>query len=211
MAAAASSTRRRVAAVVLAAGESRRFGSPKPLARLEGRTFVHRASRLALDARLAPVVVVVGHEAAAVRAALDGMPVRVVDNPRYRDGQSTSMQAGLAALPADTHAVAFVPVDQPWLTPGVLEVLVARLAGTARAVVPVVRGGRRAPVVFHHDAFPLLCRVTGDVGGRAVLDALGEGLVEVAFDDEGPFRDVDTPADLAGSHAGPAGAPGNPS
>jgi molybdenum cofactor cytidylyltransferase len=200
-----------VAAVVLAAGESRRFGSPKPLARLGGRTLVERAARLALDARLSPVVVVVGHEAAAVRAALDGMPVLIADNPNYRDGQSTSMHAGLAAVPPGTEAAVFVPVDQPWLRPDVLDALVARLTGPARAVVPVVGGGRRSPVVFHRDAFPLLRRVTGDVGGRAVLDGLGEGLVEVAFDDDAPFRDVDTRADLSGGLTGPAGGSGDPS
>jgi molybdenum cofactor cytidylyltransferase len=200
-----------VAAVVLAAGESRRFGSPKPLARLEGRTLVNRAARLALDARLSPVVVVIGHAAAAVRAALDGLPVAIVDNPHYRDGQSTSMQAGLAALPPDTEAAAFVPADQPWLTPDVLDVLVSRLTGPARAAVPVVRGGRRSPIVFHRDVFPLLSHVTGDVGGRAVLDRLGEGLVEVAFDDDAPFRDVDTPADLSGTLTGPAGGSGDSS
>jgi len=194
----------RVAGVVLAAGESRRFGSPKALATVGGRALVERAVRLAHRAGLSPVVVVVGHEAEAVRTALAGVRVDVVTNPRYRDGQSTSLHAGLDALPGDVEAAVFIPVDQPWLTPGVLAALRARLEGAARAVVPVARGQRRAPVVFHRDVFPLLRSIEGDVGGRAVFDRLGAGLVEVPFEDEAPFRDVDTPADLDAGPEQPA-------
>jgi molybdenum cofactor cytidylyltransferase len=186
----------RVAGVVLAAGESRRFGSAKALASVGGRTLVERAAGLALRAGLSPVVVVVGHDAEALRAVLAGAPVDVVTNPRYRDGQSTSLQAGLDALPGDVEAALFMPVDQPWLTPGILAALLARLDGTARAVVPLAGGQRRPPAVFHRSVFPLLREIEGDVGGRAVFGRLGGDLVEVAFDDEGPFRDVDAPADL---------------
>lgn len=182
------------AAVVLAAGGSRRFGDgPKQLARWRGETLVHRTARRALEAGCGPVIVVVGDHGAEVAEAVTDLPVRVRENGRWAEGQSTSVRAGLAGVPPEAPGVLFLPCDQPLLTEAVLRrLLAAATEGEPDAVVPVIDGGRRAPVYFGRRAFAALETLTGDTGGRRVLGEL-EDVREVPFDDPDPFRDVDTP------------------
>ena len=86
----------RVSAVLLAAGQSRRMGADnKLLLPIDGEPVVRRTARQLLGAGLEEVVVVLGHEADSVSGALDGLAVRAVVNPDYRDGQMTSVRAGL--------------------------------------------------------------------------------------------------------------------
>ena len=101
-----------VAGLVLAAGSSRRMGRNKLLLDVDGEPMLRRAVRRALAADLRPVVVVVGHDAAAVRKKLTGLDCRSVTNPHYRRGMNRSLWAGLAALPADTAAVVVLLGDK---------------------------------------------------------------------------------------------------
>ena len=111
-----------------------------------------------------PVVVVLGCQAEACRAALgdpsisSGLgPVQVVVNPDWAQGQSTSLQAGLAALPENVGAVLFHLADQPGVTPTVLDALVARHAATLAPVVwPEYEGRRGNPILFDRVRFPEL-------------------------------------------------------
>src|SRR5262249_2307971 len=93
---------RRVAGVVLAAGRSTRMGGPNELlAEIGGRPLVRIAVEGALASTAKPVVVVTGHQREQVEAALKGLPVTLVHNPDYAQGLSTSLKAGIAALPAE--------------------------------------------------------------------------------------------------------------
>jgi molybdenum cofactor cytidylyltransferase len=92
-----------------------RLGQPKQLLRYQGRTLLRHAAATGLAAGLDPLVVVIGAEAEAMRRELAGLPGIVVENPRYAEGQSTSLRAGLAALPADAAAVVTLLVDMPGL------------------------------------------------------------------------------------------------
>lgn len=188
-----------VAAVVLAAGGSARFGSDlKQLARFDGETLVHRAARTALEAGLAPVLVVVGCRGEAVAAAVADLPVTVVQSAEWAEGQSRSVTAGLAALPAETEAAIFVPCDQPRLDAATLERIAATFRDTrAPAVVPVFEGRRGSPVLFARALFGELTRITGDEGGRQVLSRHAGKIAQVELEREEPLLDVDTPEDLA--------------
>ncbi len=86
------------AGIILAAGESTRFGAPKQLLDWKGKPFVRQVAETALQAGLWPVVVVTGFCAADVESALDGLPVEIVHNPEYPQGQSTSIRAGIQPL-----------------------------------------------------------------------------------------------------------------
>ena len=88
----------RVAALILAAGASSRMGQPKQLLDWDGRPLVRAAADVALAAKLDPLVVVVGYAQAQVEQALAGLPLRLVANPDYAAGQSTSLRAGIEAL-----------------------------------------------------------------------------------------------------------------
>jgi molybdenum cofactor cytidylyltransferase len=193
--------RSRVALVVLAAGESRRFGRLKQLLPWgDGGTLLSHALDVALASRARPVLVVLGCRAEDCRAVLDNCPATVVVNPTWEQGQSTSVRAGLAALPENVGAVVFHLADLPGVTPAVIEALMARHEATLAPVVwPEYAGRRGNPVLLDRDTFPALQGLTGDVGARPVIMAHARvGDVErVAVDEPGVLLDVDSPQDLA--------------
>lgn len=182
-----------VSAVVLAAGASRRFGAPKLLASLAGRALIRRTVENTLAAGIEPVVVVLGREADAVRQALDGLPARFVENPRFAEGMSGSIRAGIAALPAGTRAALIVLGDQPTVGPAIFDRLVrAYHVGDRPVVVPVYAGIRGNPVLFDAALFPMLLRLEGDRGARGILETMPERIAAVHFP-FAPPEDVDTP------------------
>jgi molybdenum cofactor cytidylyltransferase len=188
----------RVAAVVLAAGGSTRYGSPKQLLPWRGGTLLGHVVDAALASQAERVVVVLGNQADACRAALGDRPVQVVVNPDWAQGQSTSVRAGLAALPDSVSAALFPLVDQPGISPAVIDALIERHRATLAPVVwPAYEGRRGNPVLFDRAAFPELMRLAGDTGGRAVLEAYAERAERVPVSDPGVVFDIDTPDDYA--------------
>jgi molybdenum cofactor cytidylyltransferase len=190
-----------IAAVVLAAGTSSRMGRQKLLLPVgDGRPLVRVSVERVLAAGLEDVVVVVGADADAVGAALAGLPVRTVRNPRFAEGQSTSLRTGVDALHPETEAAVVALADQPLPDPD----LVRRLAAAFRRegkpiVVPRYRDGRGNPVLFAASLFDELRAVTGDQGGRGVVARDPGRVTEVVVDAPMP-RDLDTPADYEARH-----------
>ena len=188
-----------VSGIVLAAGVSTRMGGavPKQLLELEGEPLVRRVAKAALASRLAEVVVVLGHRAPSVADALAGLEVRTVVNPDFRQGQSTSVRAGLAAISSDARAVVVMPADQPLLSPALIDRLLDAFAASAgRIVLPVCRGRRGAPVLFDRSLFFELEKLEGDTGGRAVLPRYRQEVHELRVEDPLELADVDTEEDL---------------
>ncbi|MEW6566958.1 MAG: selenium cofactor biosynthesis protein YqeC [Chloroflexota bacterium] len=185
----------RVAGVILAAGSSQRLSSPKQLVTWRGRPLVWHAVRAAIEGGLAPIVVVLGAEAEAVGAAVSEEGVRVVHNPAWESGQSTSLRAGLAAVEATSEAVVFLLADMPRVDGHLVRALVGAHRRTMTPVVAPRAGGRWAnPVLFDRAVFPALAAVEGDRGGRALYGRYP--VLGVDWSDE-ILLDVDTPEDLA--------------
>jgi molybdenum cofactor cytidylyltransferase len=182
-----------IAAIILAAGASSRMGRPKQLLDWGGRPLVRVAAEQALAARLDEVIVVVGGAGDAVEAALAGLPLRVIDNPAYAEGQSTSLRAGVAALGPTVAAAVVMLGDQPFVTAAIVERLIAEWRATGTPIVaPSFRGRRGNPVLFARAIFPELLAVAGDQGARAILAAHAADLRLVRFDDDRPLADIDT-------------------
>lgn len=191
-----------IAGVILAAGAGTRFGGAKQLARWQHRSLVCCAVELALAAGLEPVVVVTGYRGEAVQAAVarcrGKRPVQVVFNPAWAEGQSTSLRAGLSALPAAVEAALFLVADQPALTLTVVEALLATYrAGHALIVAPASQGRQGNPVLFDHALFAELMAVTGDQGGRGVIARYRDRLALVEVNDPVVLYDVDRVEDLS--------------
>jgi molybdenum cofactor cytidylyltransferase len=188
----------RIAGVLLAAGTSSRFGEDnKLLSTVDGDPLVRHAARTLLAASVAPVVVVVGHEADRVIDALDGLDVDFVRNDDYRDGQSTSVRAGIRTVTdRDADAAVVALGDMPFVDPGTVRTLVAAYeAGVGDALAAAHGGERGNPVLFDRRFFDALTRVDGDVGGRRILlESDRSACVEVP--DSGVRRDIDEPEDL---------------
>lgn len=190
---------RRIGAVVLAAGRGSRMGGPvKQLATIGGVPLVRRAAEAAVASRAAPVVVVTGHAAADVGAALTGLDVTVVHNPDYAEGLSTSLRTGLSALPEDVEAAVVVLADMPGIDAKAIDRVIAGYDPAAGAlVVMATAGGRRGnPVLWSRRFFPELSAITGDTGGRQIIAGVPEAVVEVELG-EAAAIDVDTPEALA--------------
>lgn len=189
----------RVAAIVLAAGGSSRFGSAKQLAPWGSATMLERVVDTALASQAEPVVVVLGAAANDCRRVLGQRPVQVVVNPEWAVGQSSSMQAGLAALPGNISAALFLLTDQPEISPAVIDAVIARHQRTLAPVVwPEFEGQRGNPALFDQTLFAELNAVTGDTGGRPVLQAHRANAERVAVAERGILLDIDRPEDLAG-------------
>jgi molybdenum cofactor cytidylyltransferase len=182
--------------IVLAAGQSRRLGQPKQLLVLDGRSLISHVVECCLASRLDDVLVVVGHEAAAVRHALTGLDVFFVVNDRHEEGQSTSLIAGIAAA-GGAGAVVVVLADQPGIDGAAIDRLIeARQGG---ATLGMARYGERRghPVLFGHEVFDELRCITGDQGGRDVLRRHGDDVVLVDGGSDQVPVDVDTAEDYA--------------
>ncbi|OGO39985.1 MAG: hypothetical protein A2Z04_04215, partial [Chloroflexi bacterium RBG_16_57_9] len=166
---------RRITAVVLAAGGSRRFGRPKQLLDWCGQPMIAHVVDKVVEcvssgAGVTEIVVVVGHAAAAVGEALRGRPVRIVFNPDWAQGQSTSMRVGLKALGPEIGAALFILADQPGLTPAIIARIIQRYRETlAPIILPTFQGRRGNPVLFDRSLFDELMAIEGDQGGRTLF------------------------------------------
>jgi len=186
----------RVAGVILAAGASRRMGKNKMLLELAGETLVRRAAKRALGAGLAPVVVVIGHEAARLRAELKDLSLELVVNPDYTGPTSGSLHRGLNTLGADVDAVVVVLGDMVHVTVDSLALLVAAARGTAAPLVVSRYGDVTAPpLLFRRTLFGELLAWTGEGCGKAVVQAHKHEAMYVDRP-EALLVDVDTPEDF---------------
>jgi molybdenum cofactor cytidylyltransferase len=200
---------RRTAAIMLAAGRSTRMGGPnKLLASIAGKPLVRIAVEQALASRAEPVVVVTGHERGSVEAALSDLNVRLVHNPDYALGLSTSLKAGLGAVPDDVDSAIVCLGDMPQVTTALIDRLIATFdpKRNALVVVPTIGGKRGNPVVWSRQFFPDLMRLDGDVGARHLIGANADVVAEVSFEDAGALIDVDTPEALVAVRADMEGA-----
>ncbi|HEV2955494.1 MAG TPA: molybdopterin-binding/glycosyltransferase family 2 protein [Xanthobacteraceae bacterium] len=187
---------RRVAGLVLAAGRSTRMGGPnKLLAEIGGKPLARIVTEQALASRAAPVVVVTGHERAKVEAALAGLRVRFVHNPDYAAGLSTSLKAGLAALPPESDGAIVCLGDMPQVTAALIDRMLDAFdpARGALVVVPTIEGKRGNPVVWSRRFFPDLMALEGDVGARHLIGTHADAVAEVPVEDSAALTDVDTP------------------
>ena len=189
-----------IPAIVLAAGQSARMGRPKPLLPIgSGETFLTRVVRTLSHAEVEDIVVVAGHQAEAVLAALDGTRItaRFVINPDYEKGQLTSLLTGLRVIDHPGVVAAIVTlVDVPLVTVETVRAVVARYRSTGAPIVRPVHGQRHGhPVIIDRSLFDSLRAADRSAGPKAVIRAYASSAGDVEVNDEGAFRDIDTPTE----------------
>lgn len=190
---AAASAPRHVGAIVLAAGRASRMGGPHKLLETwrELPIIGHVVDAIA-KAGLPPPLVVLGHDAEAVRAAVGERPARFVVAQDWADGMGRSLAAGIAAAPPEWDAAMLFLADMPRVEPW----LIQQLAVTpGQIVLPVWDGRRGHPVRWPRAAFAPLMALTGDVGGRAIMDDFP--ITTVPAPSDAILDDIDTPEALA--------------
>ena len=189
-----------VACIVLAAGRSTRMGAAnKLLADVGGMPMVRRVVQTALASRASPVVVVCGHQATQVGAALAGLDVGFVTNADYLSGLASSLKTGVRGLPGSCDGALVLLGDMPRITAEHLDRLIAAF-GARRAgaiVVPTHRGQRGNPVLWPAALFPELLQLDGDAGAKQLVTVHADRVAEVELGSDAIFLDVDTPEALA--------------
>jgi molybdenum cofactor cytidylyltransferase len=190
----------RVAAIVLAAGRSSRLAPANKLLELiDGAPIVRRVAGIALASGAGPVIVVTGFDAARVANAVHNLKVTIVHNATFEEGLSSSLRAGLSALPSDSDGTLILLGDMPATESSDLEALMAAFAAKDRQAicVPVRHGRRGNPVLWGAAYFAEMMSLSGDVGAKPLMARHAEHVTEVAAGSDGIFADVDTPSDLA--------------
>lgn len=193
-----------IAALVLAAGRSTRMGETnKLLMPLHGKPMIARTIDAVTASPARPIIVVTGHNADAVKQTLKNAAVTFVHNPNFADGLSTSLKAGLAALPADADGVLVCLGDMPAVTGAAIGKLVAAFNPTEgrSIIVPTYQGKRGNPVLFARAYLDEMRRADGDQGARALLSEHDDAVYEVEMEDAGVLADADTPAAFAALEA----------
>jgi molybdenum cofactor cytidylyltransferase len=185
-----------LSAIVLAAGESKRMGRPKQLLPYGRGTILAQVVDNLLASAADEVIVVLGHRMMDITGTLAGRPVKLAVNPRYEEGMSTSIVAGLKAAAPEAQGYMLVMGDQPAVDRRTIDRLIAEYNGRGRGiVVPVYRGRRGNPVIFAAGYKPELLAVQGDIGGRDIVSRHPDDVLEVAVDSPGVVSDIDTPED----------------
>jgi molybdenum cofactor cytidylyltransferase len=201
----------RFAAIVIAAGESRRMGTPKQLLPWHGRTFIEQIVSTLLESPLDEIVVVLGHRADEIRAQIPnltsadatgegqivGPVVRALLNPRYTEGMLTTIQCGIAALGDDVRAAYIALVDQPQIKASTLATLRQQFeAGGKGIVVPSHQMRRGHPLLIDLRKYRAeILAIDGPPGLQKLLRSHPDDILHVNFDDASVLADLDTPED----------------
>ncbi len=188
-----------VAAVILAAGESSRLGQPKQLVRFEGGTLIAHAVQVAIGARCAPVIVVVGAEADSIRDGLPVEDIEIVANPNWKAGVGTSIRSGIRFL-IDQHdateAVILLACDQPLISADSLRALIEAHVSTGQSIVASSYAGTLGiPALFGRTYLEKLLVLSDEEGAKEIILSHLNHVAKVPH--AAAALDIDTPLDLA--------------
>jgi molybdenum cofactor cytidylyltransferase len=185
-----------ISGVVLAAGTGSRFGGTKQLAVMGGTPLAQHAVDALAGAGVEEIVVVTGHDADAVEAAIVLPPhARFVRNPRYRDGQATSLGIAVHELADDSEAAVVLMADQPGVAPDMVDALIDGFRRTRKQIVRASFHDGPGPALLSREIYAEAGHLHGDVGARVLMASHPEWVEEVALDGDAP-PDVDTREDL---------------
>jgi molybdenum cofactor cytidylyltransferase len=187
-----------ISAIVLAAGEARRMGETKQLLPWRGKTVLEHVLDTLLSSSVDEVVLVLGHEAERVLEKVAIREIKVVFNPDYQKGMSTSLRRGFMAMNKDAEGFLVVLADQPAVTPEIIDRLIdsfRRVRPGKNIVAPSFRGRRGHPVLFGRKYREEFGGLTGEVGGREILARHPEDILALEVDTDAVLIDLDTPED----------------
>lgn len=182
---------------VLAAGASRRFGSPKQLVRFQGQTLLQRVLASAAEISAGSVTLVLGAHAAEIVAALPPGRASVLINREWEEGIASSVRAAVRAVPGACDALLILLGDQPLVSAAGLQRLVhARRRHPQQIVASRYSGITGVPAIFPRWCFGDLCGLRGDQGARALITRHSDRVVGLAHPEAAV--DIDEPEDLLG-------------
>jgi molybdenum cofactor cytidylyltransferase len=186
-----------LSAILLAAGESRRMGSPKALLHYQGQTFIERICTAFLTAGVDELIVVLGARAEEIARALPVHPaLRAVVNSRYAQGQLSSLMVGIGALSPESEAAVVNLVDHPMVSSATIKAVIDSFrAAPLPIVIASYQGKRGHPVLFASQVYGEILAAPLDQGAKVVVRKDPTRVREIPLDDPGILADIDTPED----------------
>ncbi len=185
-----------IIAVVLSAGESSRMGRPKALLPIEGQNFIERIVGALTQSQADRIIVVLGHNADQMRRQIEHLPIDIVINTDYKNGQLSSLQSAIRHIEKENRCDGMLVhlVDHPYIDRRLVDLMIQRFYETKKLiVVPRHQGKRGHPVIFSRALFEELLSAPADQGAKAVVNAHRAQTLEMDTEDEGIALDIDTP------------------
>ncbi|RMG25352.1 MAG: nucleotidyltransferase family protein [Bacteroidetes bacterium] len=186
-------------AILLAAGASRRMGSPKQLLRFGGQSLIRLMARELLGSRCQQVLVVLGAWQEKIQPELHDLPLHLCFNPHWQQGMGTSVACGVSALsglPSPSQACILCVCDQPFLRSAHLNQLIHSHDQSGKGIIASAYGGNvGVPVFFHQTYFPFLMKLNGQTGAKSLLNRFPSEVATVPFPHG--ITDLDSPEDYA--------------
>lgn len=187
---------------MLAAGESRRFeAGNKLLYKVGGKSLIRRVVETALNSLAGEVVVVTGHEAKLISREIGDLEsdrLRVVHNPNYREGMSSSVKRGVSAVSERAEAVTILPADVAFISSRIIDVLIVEYAARRPKIAVVTYGGRSGhPILFNRSLIPEILEISEETMGlKSVVRRHADEILRVPVDEKEVLLDVDTLEDI---------------
>jgi molybdenum cofactor cytidylyltransferase len=183
-----------IATVILAAGESRRMGSLKQMLAWGQDTVLGKTINTFQEALTGPVFVVVGYEGSRIKRQLADRKVIWVDNSAYQKGMSSSIVAGIKALPEEVEGILLALADLPLLQSDTIKKIADNFRSSKhRLIVPVFQGRTGHPVLIAKEFFPELLKLQGDAGAKKIIRENKEQTLFLNVNDPGIYLDIDEP------------------
>jgi molybdenum cofactor cytidylyltransferase len=189
------------AGIILAAGMSTRFGQLKQLLKVGDSTILSMVINATLKSDLDKVVLVLGHQSESIRACLaqtlSDSRLRMVVNPLYQEGMSTSLQRGLSEVKDEFQSIMIFMGDQPLLTSETINTILRRFRASDKDIcVPVHEGKRGLPVCFSRRFYDEILEVRGDQGAREVIRNNPKDVLAIEINEPDCFLDIDNAGDF---------------
>ena len=188
-----------IVAVILSAGESSRMGRPKALLPIDGVRFVEKIVSALKSTDVGNIIVVLGHNAEEMRQKISDLPVTILINHDYKQGQLSSLQVAISHLESSSEGspvdgILVHLVDHPYISTTLVDLMIKRFYETKKLiVVPRFQGRRGHPVIFARALFSELLAAGPDQGAKPVVHAHRDDTLEIDTGDEGVLIDIDTP------------------
>lgn len=185
------------AVVIIAAGESKRLGTPKQLLLVEEDTLLNRLIKTVQRAVNFPIYLVLGANAEKIQAQLPHTEINVVENKDWQEGMGSSIRLGVQAIIESAKkfdGVLILVCDQPYLTEAAIQDLVTLQAAKKTAITASFYANiAGTPALFHHSVFSDLLALKGDQGARKIIQERDQELAKLQF--EKGVLDIDTQDD----------------
>jgi molybdenum cofactor cytidylyltransferase len=185
-----------IAAIILAAGESKRMGQPKQLLPFRGSSILGQVMESLLQSQVAETIVVLGYQAEKIMPQIAREAVKIVVNPDFEQGMSSSIRCGLGHISEAADGVMIVLGDQPLIEKETIDLLMGKNRQSKRGIIlPVYKGIKGHPVIFKMKYKDELMRLTGDIGGKEIIERHPSDVLEVEVDSESVVVSIDAESD----------------